>query len=461
MREHTFLLSYKAFLKQTVASFEEREYTWFFCGNAVFFLGMAMQLLLRHLVVYEITNTAASLAWMTVAAVVVLPFMAPIAGVYVARLNKRPILLFTEVSSTLLFLGIGILIVSGKIEFWHMLVTAPLFSIVFAFFMPARQALVPALVPKHKLANALALTMGSNTVTQMIGPAIVGLFIFLTDHGITMLIVAGMFGLASITDLRLPKHGMIGKQDSDQSESALRSFWTDLSALIGYLRNNQLIPLLLVFGMVLPLINFPLQQFMVVFAEKTFGDPGSKDFIAGLLISMLGVGSLIGALVSTNSDRFPHKGRLLMIGSFTAIIALGLFSISNHLWIAIIFLALMGFGQMLFQVTNNSSIQRIVENNMRGRVMSVVSLQWSLLPLGIIPLGFAIDRFGPGNSFGVTALFLFALLATMFFLTPRIRNLYMKPLKKIELSLVQAEKLVAEGKLTPDEAKKLTGENET
>ena len=69
-----------------------------------------MQLLLRHLVVYEITNTAASLAWMTVAAVVVLPFMAPIAGVYVDRLNKRTILLFTEVSSTLLFLGIGILI---------------------------------------------------------------------------------------------------------------------------------------------------------------------------------------------------------------------------------------------------------------------------------------------------------------------------------------------------------------
>ena len=135
MREHTFPLSYKAFLKQTVASFEEREYTWFFCGNAVFFLGMAMQLLLRHLVVYEITNTAASLAWMTVAAVVVLPFMAPIAGVYVDRLNKRTILLFTEVSSTLLFLGIGILIVSGKIEFWHMLVTAPLFSIIFAFFI--------------------------------------------------------------------------------------------------------------------------------------------------------------------------------------------------------------------------------------------------------------------------------------------------------------------------------------
>ncbi|SVD23485.1 uncharacterized protein METZ01_LOCUS376339, partial [marine metagenome] len=119
-----------------VTSFQEREFSIFFVGSFAFFLGMAMQILLRNIVVFNLTNSAFSLSIMVVVAIVVLPITAPLGGVVADRVNKKTLLVICEALSTILFGVITFLVLSGKIEYWHLLITAPLFAAIFSFIMP-------------------------------------------------------------------------------------------------------------------------------------------------------------------------------------------------------------------------------------------------------------------------------------------------------------------------------------
>ena len=195
-----------------VTSFQEREFAIFFGGSFAFFLGMAMQILLRNIVVFNLTDSAFALSIMVVVAIVVLPITAPLGGVVADRVNKKTLLVICEALSTLLFGVITFLILIDEIEFWHLLVTSPIFAAIFSFIMPTRQAIVPALVPAQKLTNAISLNAGGNTITQIIGPAIAGILVGFADTGIAFLVATILFGIATLSDLRLPKYGMVGNK---------------------------------------------------------------------------------------------------------------------------------------------------------------------------------------------------------------------------------------------------------
>ena len=276
-----------------VTSFQEREFAIFFGGSFAFFLGMAMQILLRNIVVFNLTDSAFALSIMVVVAIVVLPITAPLGGVVADRVNKKTLLVICEALSTLLFGVITFLILIDEIEFWHLLVTSPIFAAIFSFIMPTRQAIVPALVPAQKLTNAISLNAGGNTITQIIGPAIAGILVGFADTGIAFLVATILFGIATLSDLRLPKYGMVGNKKP-------KSFVDDLKGGAKYILGNRLVFLLLFANFLMPLFTFPLQQMMVVFVREVHGL--SDDWL-GYFLMILGIGSLIGILLMTSADR--------------------------------------------------------------------------------------------------------------------------------------------------------------
>ena len=232
-----------------------------------------------------------------------------------------------------------------------------------------------------------------------------------------------------------------------------KSFRLDFLGGFTYIRHNDLLRLLIVTALFMPIFGFPVQQILPVFADDVF-DTGSTGL--GILAASTGVGGLIGALIAANMDSRPHKGRIMFIGGAI----MGLFFIgfgAMPLFIpALLLLAAGNVGSMLFMTTNNTVIQASLPDEYRGRVMAVMMMSFGLMPLGVIPVTAVADAAGaPVAVMGASAL----MLVTLFIVFARsrgLRELRMEPLAEAQLSPVRAAELVAEGKISAEEARRLS-----
>lgn len=436
---------------RTFTSLGEREYAWFFAGNLAFFMGMQMQMILRGYLAFDITGNATSLGWIAASVAIPMLLVAPFGGVTADRMNKRTLLIVTQSLAALASFVIAFLIIVELIEFWHLVSISFGTGLLFSFNMPARQSLVPALVPQHKLMNAISLQMGGMNVTRIFAPAVGGLLIAPMGVGWVYALTTVLFVIAVASEFHLPKAGMV-------SQEARKAFFVDLGDGFRYIAREPTIRLLMTAALVMPLFGFPVQQMLPVFAEDVFHKGGVG---LGLLAAATGVGGLAGAMIAANLESQPYKGRLMFIGGLLMGTFTLAFAASSMFLLALVFLASMGVGQMLFQATNNTVIQAMAPAEVRGRVMSVMMMSFGLMPLGVVPVTIAADRIGAPTSLAISACFLLGSLVLLWGLSPRLRQLRLDVFEKAELSAVRAAELVAQGKLTREEADRLMGRART
>lgn len=433
------------------AAFGERDYAWFFVGNSAFFIAMQMNFILRGYLAFELTGKAVSLAAVSVAIAVPMLIVAPFGGVVADRLDKRRLLIMTQSFAALADLVVAILVIANAIEFWHLVAAALSTGVVFAVNMPARQAMVPQLVPQHKLMNAISLQMGGMNLTRIFGPAAAGLLIAPLGVGGVYLITAALFGLAVASEFQLPKYGMIA------ATGPKTSFRTELLGGFSYISTQPLMRLLIVTGLLMPLFAFPVQQLLPVIAEEVFaGDPFESSTALGILAASTGVGGLVGALIATTLDAAPRKGRIMLVGGVVMGVFLIAFAASGPFAVALLFLALANTGSMLFITTNNTVIQASVDPAVRGRVMSVLLMSFGVMPLGVIPVTAAADAFGAPAAITGTSVVMLAVLLLVFAASATLRRLEIAELGTAALSPSQAARLVAEGRISNEEAERLT-----
>jgi MFS family permease len=318
---------------------------------------------------------------------------------------------------------------------------------MFSFNMPARSALVPLLVPQHKLMNAISLQMGGMNFTRIIAPAVAGVLIAPLGVGVVYLITAILFCIAVLCEVRLPRHGLGA---TARGTNAIQEFADGLR----YVTRDRLIGLLVLTGMLIPFFGFPVQQMLPIFAEEVFavGAPG-----LGLLAAMTGVGGVVGAIVSANMDRQPAKGRLMLVGGVTMAIFLTLFALTPRFGLALCFIMTAGVGQMLFMTTNNTFIQASVPAEMRGRVNSLVLMSFGAMPLGVLPLTLIADVVGAPATVAASSMLLLVIVLGLFAAVKPLRDLQLEALAHADLSRAQAATLVAEGKLTQEDADRASG----
>jgi MFS family permease len=205
----------------------------------------------------------------------------------------------------------------------------------------------------------------------------------------------------------------------------------------------------------MPLFGFPIQQMLPVFAKDVFDSPEKG---LGWLGAAAGIGGLVGAMISANLENQPQKGRMMFIGGLLMGGFILAFAAAQHLLVGMLFLAAMGVGQMLFQATNNTTIQSKVPPEVRGRVMSIMMMSFGLMPLGVVPVTIAADYIGAQASLAISAACLLVVLLLMWGGSARLRNLRVDALGRAELSPVRAAELLAQGKITEEEADRLTGQ---
>jgi MFS family permease len=212
--------------------------------------------------------------------------------------------------------------------------------------------------------------------------------------------------------------------------------------------------MLLLTALLMPIFVFPVQQILPVFAKNVFE---WEDIGLGILAASTGVGGLAGTLIAANFDYLEHKGRMMLGGAVLMAIATFAFALTPIIWGAAILLAIANMGSMLFMTTNNTVIQARVPDEYRGRVMSMLMMSFGLSPLGVIPVTVAADAWGAPAAVAGAAVALLVLVLAVFSLSGRLRNLRVGALEEAEMSPAQAARLVAEGKITREEADRLSG----
>ena len=361
-----------------------RDFRLLWVGLAISAVGTWMQIVALSLLVLKITHGSA-LALGTVSLAQALSFFlfALVGGSVADRIDKRRLLLFTQSMSAGFAILLGVLAWAGLIQFWMIAVISFLNGTVLSFDQPARGALVPALVPKEDLMNAISLQSTIFNGAAAIGPALAG-------FGVGLLGYAGNFFLngASFIGVLIALYVMRAPALPAHRQSALKAIRESLATV----RRDKVLPWVLAgYGALLCLGPSPA-LILPVYADKVLHIGPER---LGLLFSSVGLGSILGALIVASLGSGARKGYVYLIGILIWVGALTSFALSGWLWLSMAALLVLGVGQAFAATTTITLLQTRVPEQMRGRVMSLNTLlMMGIRPVGDFPAGALISVIG-------------------------------------------------------------------
>jgi len=360
-------------LRQTFRALRHRNFRLFISGQLVSLTGTWMQQTAMSWLVYQITGSKILLGVVAAAGSAPLIFFSMWGGLLADRHPKRTILIITQTAQMLLAFLFAAVVWAGLATPWFIVTIAVLNGVAMGFDMPARQAFTVEMTSREDLLNAISLNSSIFNGARVIGPSLAGLL--MSSLGVAMcFFLNGISFIAVIVGLlmmRLPAHVMVGAETSTRAHL--------LGGFDYLVKNRRLRTIFFLFGAV-GIFGWSYAVLMPVFARDIFG-LGAHGY--GLLMSASGVGSLVGALAVAAAGHVfsPRKIALGGVWLFSAMLLA--LAVNRNFYVALVILALGGFGMMLFFSTSNTIIQTIVPDQMRGRVMGM----WALVFGAMVPLG--------------------------------------------------------------------------
>jgi MFS family permease len=307
---------------------------------------------------------------------------------------------------------VSVLILTGTIEFWHLLVITPVSGAAFSFNIPGRQALVAILVPRDRLMNAISLSTAAMNVSKIVAPALAGLLVAPIGIGGAYIVAVAFYASSAAATVFLPP--------SRPRRSREFTFLEDFAGGFRYIRSSALLMGLLLFATVPMIFAMPYQTLLPVFADEVW-KVGSVGF--GVMQASAGVGGLVGAFVVANLDAYRRKGTLMLGAALGFGALLLVFALSPWFVLALGLMAAIGFVSMTFMTVNNTAIQMVIPDEVRGRVMSVMMMTFGFMPLGAVPAGIAAQSIGAPPVVAAGALLFTVSTLGIFAAVPSLRTL--------------------------------------
>jgi MFS family permease len=381
----------------SLRALESRNYRLFFAGQTVSLIGTWMTRLATSWLVDRLTGSAVLLGTVSFCSQVPMFFLAPIAGVWIDRWDRRRTLVLTQILSMLQSLALAALTLTGVIRIWHIVALALVQGLVNAIDMPARQAFVIQMVERREdVPNAIALNSSMVNATRLIGPAIAGLVIGAIGEGWCFLVdgvsyIAVIFSLLAMTTRAATR-----REEHPEALRQLADGWR-------YVRQSTPIKSLLLLLALVSLVGMPYSVLMPIFADRILhGGPHTLGF----LMTASGVGALVAAVLLAMRKSVVGLGRRIIAAAMVFGAALIGFAVSRSLLLSLAILPFVGFGMMQEIAATNTILQTIVEDDKRGRVMAYYSMAiQGIAPFGSLIAGWTTDRIGaPATLVGGGAL---------------------------------------------------------
>ena len=349
-------------LKFLVRALGSRNFRLFFFGQAVSLIGTWMQLIAMRWLVYRLTRSELMLGVVGFISDIPLFLLVPFAGVLADRLKRHRIMVVTQALSALQAAVLAVLVITDKVAVWHVLVLGGLLGIVSAFDITARQAFIVDIIEdRNDLPNAIALNSFIFNGALLIGPAVAGVVIALVGEG-------PCFALNSLSYLAVLGALFLMKIPEKTFSSSPLDLKTALTEGAAYTLASVPIRAILILVASVSLVAASYTLLMPVFAEDILhGGPR----VYGYLMSATGVGALIGAIFLASRSRLKGLAEMIVVAGVLYGVGLFALSFSRLLLIALIIALVLGLSLMMQMSSSNTIVQSVVDDQKRGRVLSL------------------------------------------------------------------------------------------
>ena len=357
----------------TFIAMRHRNFQLYFGGQLISNIGTWMQIIAQGWVVYQISHSELALGLVAFASAIPTLVISPWGGVIVDRMSRRNLLIMTQSGAMLLAFALAALTFANVMQEWHVIVLSALLGVVNAFDAPARQALVPEMVGKRDLPNAIALNSIMFNSARIIGPALAGLMLALvgaawcfTINGISFFAV-----IIGLWLMKLPPRQRINHTTSS---------WQQLVLGIQYAAGNREISALILLSLVFSIFGISYFTILPAFVEKTLHQGA---LVYGWINAASGLGAVTGAFLLAHRVSNGRRGQLLVWTNIVFPLLLIYFSFTSLYPLSLVLAFGLGLGFMIQFTTINTLLQTRVEDEFRGRVMGLYTITF----FGFAPFG--------------------------------------------------------------------------
>jgi len=406
-----------------------RNYRYFFIGQGVSLIGTWMQQVALGWLVYRLTNSPFLLGAVAFCAQIPSFVVSPFAGLVADRYSKYRIMIVTQTLSLIQATALAALVLTGAVHIYHILFLALFIGIVNSFDIPARQSFVIEMVEsKDVLPNAIALNSSIFNGARLIGPSVAGALIARFGEGVCFSLNAASY-IAVIASLLMMK--IVPKTGGAVKKHA----FSELKEGFFYVYDFIPIRIIILFLVMMSIAGMPYVVLMPVFSRDILH---GNSVTLGHLMSSAGVGALAGAIFL--ASRKNALGLARIVPATASVFGMGLvaFSMSRTVWLSMLIMVFIGFGMIVQIASCNTLIQTIVDDDKRGRVMSIYTMAFiGMSPFGSLISGSAASKIGaPAVLFigGIMCVVASALFAS--------RSVYIRRAVRKSLSRKSIEKTV-------------------
>ena len=393
--------------KATFSSLANRDFRYLWLGMMAMMGGVQMEMVAIGYLVYDITGSPFLLGAVEAGFAIPTLALALFGGALADRLDRKRMIQASQGTAVLVGVFLATAILTGAITWVHLMIAALIEGSLFAFLMPARQSIIPHLVEREQFTNAMALNSAAFSSMTLTAPAVAGVLYALVGPGGVYLVITSMYVVALMmtTRVRRVKSAPVEKS---------RSVAGDIKEGLAYILRTRIIMTILAIGLVGSLLSWPFRMLLPIFVVDVYHlGPDAM----GLMISVLGAGSLVGSLTIASLGRW-HRGLLLILGAFVSALGLALVASIPVYYAAVGIMILLGLGEASRWTLTLTLIMERAEDRYRGRVASVFMMNFGLMPLSVLPAAVGAEYLGGRATIGIMAAML-AVAATVLLITQR------------------------------------------
>jgi MFS family permease len=402
-----------AWFLRTFESLGSGQYRLLWIGLLLMMAAMNMQMLARGYLAWELTKSAAMVGYVGAGFAPPILILSLFGGAVADRFNKKRMIQAGQFGMGTLSVVIAISITTETITVWHLIGASVIQGILFAFMMPARQVIIPQLVEKHQLSNAVALNASGMSLMTLLAPVIAGFIYGRYGAGPAYFVISGLnFAAVSLTTMLRPVNTTYNPPK--------KKIFGDVREGLRYSWSNKTVLMLLIVALSTTVLAMPLRTLLPVQIEEVF----NRDVESlGLLMLMIGAGALVGSLAIAGLTTGQHRGLVLLGTTLLSGVAVLMAGLNTSYFVALGIMVLIGLGDAGRRSLNASLIMEEADQDHRGRVMGLYMMNFGMIPIGTIPLAYVSDAFGIRWAFALAGALLILAAIALTLLTARVRRL--------------------------------------
>lgn len=397
----------------TFRSLRHRNYRLLWIGTLFSSSGLWLQQVTMNYLAFDLSSSSFIVGLTNGARSIPLLALGPVGGVMADRYDKKRLMLSTQVAQMIATFIFAIVIISGMLQVWHLIAFGLVSGIAWALNMPVRQSVVPTLVPREDMMNAMALNSAGFNITRILGPVAAGVMISTVGPGENFLLQSVAYAMVAflVMQLVLPKGGSISRGEG---------VWSNLKEGAVFVWRHATLRTQMTLAFVPVVIALPYISILPQFNEQDLGGDATSF---GMMMAAPGIGAVVATLVIASLANMERKGVLLLASIFCLGLSLIALALSPNLWVALPVLVLVGAAQMAYMTTNQTILQLSIPDEYRGRVMGIWMLNQGLLPLGSLFSGIMADVFDAPTALIVMGGLVSVMSVVFFFRASTIRDI--------------------------------------